>query len=85
MLNYTCHLTSSTVACILTANLWIADDMCATDKDLLSQLESGESEGEGGMMLDTLSGFFIIVSAQEEILFVSENVEKHIGLKQVPQ
>jgi len=38
---------------------------------------------EGKLLLETLSGFFIIVSARDEILFVSENVEKHMGLRQV--
>ena len=39
--------------------------------------------GEGSLMLESLAGFFIIISADEEIIFVSENVEKHMGITQV--
>lgn len=34
-------------------------------------------------MLDALGGFMLLVSKRGRILYVSENVEKHLGLKQV--
>ena len=34
-------------------------------------------------MLESLNGFFIIISATNEIVFVSENIEQHMGLSQV--
>ena len=38
---------------------------------------------EGDLMLESLNGFFIIISATNEIVFVSENIEQHMGLSQV--
>ncbi|XP_067939410.1 single-minded homolog 2-like isoform X2 [Watersipora subatra] len=41
------------------------------------------SINEADLMLDSFNGFFIIISARNEIVFVSENVERHMGLSQV--
>lgn len=38
---------------------------------------------EAKLLLETLGGFFIMVSANMEVLYVSENIEKHMGVKQV--
>ena len=49
---------------------------------MINAIQSVEM-GEGSLMLESLAGFFIIISAEEEIIFVSENVEKHMGITQV--
>jgi len=54
---------------------------CVADKDAFEKLKS--DIGEGNLMLESLSGFFIIISPEKEIVYVSDNVEKHIGLNQV--
>lgn len=46
-------------------------------------LPTGTSENESKLMLEALDGFLILLDRKRNILFVSHNVEDHLGLSQV--
>jgi len=48
-----------------------------------NQVQNNALVGEGMPHLESLDGFFIMMSEKGKIMFVSENVEKHIGYNQI--
>ncbi|XP_069500864.1 endothelial PAS domain-containing protein 1-like [Ambystoma mexicanum] len=55
-------------------------------KDLVSEDQKSTDTADGSqvrLLLDALEGFLMVVSQTGEMLFLSENVNKHLGLTQV--
>lgn len=48
-------------------------------------LLSGTPIGESQLMLEALNGFLILLDRKRKILFVSKNVEDHLGISQVKE
>lgn len=47
------------------------------------EVESSEASEEADMYLNILEGFLMVLSSDGDMIFLSDNVSKHMGLTQV--